>query len=235
MLGQIADVHGAEFSQNDEHLLIWDLNGKAQVLDTNNWDTVKTYEFNKPIKSGVFSRKGNSILICIASVWHWKYQEGRLDQINDFDSCEGAVFSQDDKRVLVWNENTAQVLNLEDSESVTLQENQVKGAMFINSRVLTWSGNAARLWGVQDGKPLTPVLKHDGPINGIILSGDQQQIMTWSDDATVRLWRISEYDGSSSELLLAHEIRTGSVLDSNKNIKLLSAEEWLDRKKKMPR
>jgi WD40 repeat protein len=229
-LGQIDNVHGAEFSQNDKHLLIWDLEGRAQVVDTTSWNTVKMYEFGKPIKSGAFSSDGNSILICTTTVWQWNYQDENPGRIKELGYCEGAVFSQDDQRLLAWDNNAAQILNLEDGETVTLQENRIKGAIFIKRWVLTWSGNAARLWSADDGKSLTPVLRHDGPVSGIILGRDQQLIMTWSDDSTVRLWRLSEYEHSSSQSLLAHEIRTGSVLNDDKQIMLLSAERWMNKK-----
>jgi len=222
-LGQIAEVYGAEFSQDNRHLLIWDLSGRIQVLDTGSWETVKKHTFDKPIKTAVFSQVGNSILICSGYAWYWEFQQGEPEKLKETGKCDGAALSNNAQQIVVWNKQSALVWNLGDGTSSTLRQSRVKGAMFIKDQVLTWGRNAARLWGVEDGRPLTPALQHDGPISGIVLSRDQQRIITWSDDALVRFWRIVQDEHSS---LISHEARLGSKLDENKQLRLLSAEEW---------
>ena len=97
---------------------------------------------------------------------------------------------------------------------------------------MTWSKDGtARLWGwdAAGRQALSLPLRHGGPVNGGTISQNQRRIMTWSDDGTVRLWDISADIGSPAGLVLPHQIRLGSVLDSEKELQPLSAKEWQSR------
>jgi len=238
-LEQIGSVLGAIFSQDDRRLFIWDLKGNAQVLDATTWRPVaENLELDEPVTAAVFSHDGNRILICSAgAVLKWNYSKEQPVQFENPGSCDGAAFSVDDRLVVLWNNQAARVMDVKDNnwETPWLKHGgKVRGAVFgkDNSWLMTWSKDGtARLWGwdAAGRQALSLPLKHGGPVNGGTISQNQRRIMTWSDDGTVRLWNISADIGSPAGLVLPHQIRLGSVLDSEKELQPLSAREWQSR------
>jgi WD40 repeat protein len=47
-----------------------------------------------------------------------------------------------------------------------------------------------RLWDAATGAPIGPAMKHDGSVNGALLTKDETRILSWLYDATVRLWNV---------------------------------------------
>ncbi len=55
-----------------------------------------------------------------------------------------------------------------------------------------------RLWNTESGIAVTPELEHEYLINGCAFANDGKSLLSWSDDATVRLWNLSESDSVDS-------------------------------------
>jgi WD40 repeat protein/serine/threonine protein kinase len=57
------------------------------------------------------------------------------------------------------------------------------------SRVATaGTGKSARVWNLETGRPLTPPLRHGGPVNRVAFRADGGRLVTASDDQTARVW-----------------------------------------------
>jgi ABC transporter substrate binding protein len=60
---------------------------------------------------------------------------------------------------------------------------------FVASRILSWSRDSTlRLWDASTGQQIGPVMKHDGIVQGALLTKDESRILSWSGDGTLRLW-----------------------------------------------
>ena len=57
--------------------------------------------------------------------------------------------------------------------------------------VLTAGGRAARVWDAATLRPMTPPLRHDGPILTAVFSADASRVVTASDDGTARVWEVA--------------------------------------------
>jgi WD40 repeat protein len=112
---------------------------------------------------------------------------------------DGAVFSADGQRLIVWNGLTARLWSLDNgpAEPQALpQGGAIYGAAFSpdGRHALTWGINpVVNLWGTDGLSPVPVPLKHEGLVLGGSFSRDSSKILTWSQDGSVRLWSL---DGS---------------------------------------
>ncbi len=120
----------------------------------------------------------------------------------------GAVFSQDERRVLTWSrDKTARVWDAATSEQVgkpMQHDDYIMRAVFSKDgrRVLTCSAdNTARLWDAATGEPVGKPMQHNHWVLGAVFSKDEQRVLTWSYDSTARLWNAatSEQVGKSMQ------------------------------------
>lgn len=111
------------------------------------------------------------------------------------DGTSGAVWSQDETRVLTWSpDGTVHIWNSDTSENIlTLQHEDGVGVLGAawngdESRVLTRStDNIARVWDAENGVKLV-TLTHDDSVSHARWSRYENHILSWSDDSTVRVW-----------------------------------------------
>ena len=106
-------------------------------------------------------------------------------QIKHEGSVWGAVFSQDERRILTWSgDGTARLWQTTDGAPIgqpMKHERSVRGAVFSQDerRILTWSRDGtARLWQATDGAPIGQPMKHKYPVNGAVFSQDERRILT---------------------------------------------------------
>jgi WD40 repeat protein/energy-coupling factor transporter ATP-binding protein EcfA2 len=134
----------------------------------------------------------------------WRTSDGsRLplpaDRLGGDQPIDGAVFSADGQKLLVWNGNTARLWTLGAGAAeprLLAQEGAIDGAAFSRDgrHILTWGfDHAARLWPTTGRSPAALPLGHEGAVLGGAFSEDGAKILTWSLDGSVRLWGL---DGS---------------------------------------
>ncbi len=165
--------------------------------------------------------------------------------INDF------AFSPDNSWLAVANDdNTAQILNIANpGESILLSHNKwVNQVAFSsdNRQVATASSDGiARIWDVNTGKEVLqispePFITQDGseriwPINTVTFSPNNKQLVTGSDDSTIRIWdavtgsemaRI-EYEPVVADSGVGNQITTTQVI---RDVRFSPDGKWLKAK-----
>jgi WD40 repeat protein len=102
------------------------------------------------------------------------------------------------------------------------------------SWILTCSGDGtARLW-VPGLKAPIYTFEHKKFVKGALFNDDENRILTWSDDGTARVWDISfEERMSLEEQILEFQVRSGTILRRLDELKLLTFEEWMAKKRRV--
>ena len=149
-------------------------------------------------------------------------------------AVQGAVFSQDDSRILTWSKDgTAHLWESEtgaEKGPALKHDAEIKGAMFSNDEasILTWSADrTARLWDAASGAQIGPALTHDGTVNGAVLSKDKARILTWGDSAA-RLWNAAAGKEIGSPLNHGHWVY-GAVFSKDETLILTWSQDGTAR------
>ncbi len=91
----------------------------------------------------------------------------------------------------------------------------------------------ARLWETATSKPLGSPLQHQGPVAAVFLSSDGKTALTGSLDKTARLWQLARFADDPERIALWAQVITGIEADPNGNARVLSADEWRERKTRL--
>ena len=106
----------------------------------------------------------------------------------------GAVFSNDETRILTWSEDgTGRLWDVETGEQVGPafeHEDPVKGAAFSKdeTRVLTWSYKEAQVWDAASGAPIGPALSDPDYLGDVAFVKDDARVVVLSGDKKGLLW-----------------------------------------------
>lgn len=98
-------------------------------------------------------------------------------------------------------------------------------------RILTSSEDgSARLWSAGNTQALV-ILMHRGRVSSAEFNRDETRVLTASADGTARLWDLS-FDDSIPirQRILEFEVRSGTTLAADGELRVLSVSEWEQRK-----
>jgi WD40 repeat protein len=151
-----------------------------------------------------------------------------------------AALSPDGERVLTWGSGTIKIWDVsKPNEPVAVLEVACRHAAFSRDarRVLTRDDRSAKLWQVGISEPLATLSLRDPPIPALF-SKDLSRLITRSEDGIAltaimpRLY-VPPANIPEDNLTLEVEILTGTRLDANGNVVVLSPAEWRDRKQEL--
>jgi WD40 repeat protein len=141
-------------------------------------------------------------------------------------ACESAQFSRDGAFVVtdfgeVWDWKSGKVLVLRDrtkgasTTSATFMPND-------NDVLISSSGGSVVIWDFKNGKKSRDFRGHSGSINSAEASVDGSQIVTASDDHTVRIWNV---DTGMLRLTLESRGAVDQAIFSADGLSILTASE----------
>ena len=132
--------------------------------------------------------------------------------------ASGAVFTSDQSRILMWQDDTVRFLDQDGREIQTYHHvGRVYGARLSadESRLLTWTfDGTVRIWDSATAEPIAAPFRHADAVYGAIFSPDQRLLLTWSADATARLWDV-ESARPRGEPLKHDDIVSGAVFSDS--------------------
>ena len=158
---------------------------------------------------------------------------------------DGAVFNRDESRILTWSgDGTARLWAVGQNEAIQTfkHEKWVRGAVFNRdeSRILTWSSDptgssltgTTSLWAVGQSEPIQ-TFKDETSVNGAVFNRDESRILTWGF-GTVRVWDIAlDEKIPLDERILDFQVRSATSLDGSIELRLLSFDAWMARKREL--
>ena len=204
-----AEVVSANFSPDSRHILVrtkkaatvYDLQGQRI------WDAKSD---DGKLISVRFLLNGQSVFVALQGKQQTKIQvhetrTGQLSHAFDMPRMNHADISEDGSRVVTIS--GAKVFTWDPGNGKLLREILAKEhASLVDVRVNANGSQCAilstdqwiRLWNTESGIPVTPELEHEYLIRGFEFVNDGESLLSWSDDATVRLWKISDRDSAIS-------------------------------------
>jgi len=203
-------VIGAVFSKNSQQLLTWGEDAKLRLWAAPDWTQAR--ELTNGINSGgaCFSEDGESILTWPDSfpdhnsarsrVRLWRASTGEELIITNSmclpTGCDikEADFSADQRLILAWGNDAAQVWNIEDGSPVC--RDAIRFPYLVNQATLstdgaTWvacSGSGGRLWSAGAGFEFGLPIRHMAAITGSEFAPDSERVVTWGEDGALRMW-----------------------------------------------
>jgi tetratricopeptide (TPR) repeat protein len=82
------------------------------------------------------------------------------------------------------------------------------------------------VWEASTGQPLSPPLKHQGPVNDAAFSPDGRWVVTASQDGTARVWDVAPDERPKEDLLRLVQVLAGHRLDPTGAFAPLTTEEY---------
>jgi WD40 repeat protein len=152
----------------------------------------------------------------------------------------GVELSRDEKRLLSWDDRGG--VRIWDTATgraapvVAWTADGLRGAALGHDDriVLTWGERGARLWDARSGRPLSSAYPGVGPVMGARLSDDGRALLVWTENG-MRWWDFGADLGLvPAQALRRTELRTGTRLDRNGQIEVLSADAWLPLRVGLP-
>ncbi len=212
-------LEGAEFSSDDKTILSWDGYRFARVWDAGSGEEVcAPMTHNSGLETACFSRNDKVVLTACkdGSICLWRAQDCAqlIQPILHQKTVREAEFSDEERRIFTWSED-----------------------------------GSARFWNSRDGSPASISLLSTGPLRNAELSGSGEYALSWGEnDNVIKIWKLYP-DGMFSVhttsipiateketaflkefLPLLVEVVSGTSMDNNGNLRLLSPREWYARR-----
>lgn len=247
----LSQIMGLSFSPNGKAVLAWNNLGAAKVwnLDTCSPITapmVHRVVDKEGIVGGAFCCNASTVLTWgadgAAQLWNATSGSPIGQSMNHETKIKNAFFGDVQKCILtIGNNGIARLWSSVDGRAIGQalgHESSIEGARFASRqmRVLTWSADGtARLWSTINGACIG-VFQHNGPLSSAVFSADGKRILTASDDGTARLWDIAtDVSISAKERLLEFEVRSGTHLNADGQIRVMKVEEWNSKEDELAR
>ncbi|HEX8457045.1 MAG TPA: TIR domain-containing protein [Pyrinomonadaceae bacterium] len=202
----------ALFTHDGSRIMTFTADGVVRLWDTLNQQQPIELRGHLGAEAAAFSGDDTRLVVGsddgTARVWSLSPQAEPL-VLSHPQRVYGASFSREGDKVLtaagdgvarVWGVNSP-------SQSIELKANagDVEGAVFNRAATLVATAHengTARLWNVGNAEQPTVVRefgKAEESLSGIQFSPDEQRLMAWSEDGTVRLWPV---DGTSDAVVM---------------------------------
>ena len=196
-------VRAAEFSPDGERLVTASSDETARI-----WNATTGLPLTPPMKhanrvySARFSRDGKRILTTSsdgAYLWDAQTAQPVIPTMKLNGGASFAEFSGDGNRILATSFTDGRIYffdaqNGNELGAVAEQFGRKQGFTTARlsadgKRIATGSEDStARLWDAATRQPISPPLKHDGPVSSVAFSPDGKLLLTASQDRTARLW-----------------------------------------------
>ena len=182
-------VIGAEFysnEQNEKRVLSWSTDETVRLWDMDNGSLIKQYDgHGDKVLGARFNREKDKFLSWSEdkTVRLWDLDSGsQLHELKHDHAVKGANFNPDATLILSWDDE------LEDQTSLYL-----------------WDASSGKRKIPSDCGE-NPVLCHHGRVRGAKFTSDGAQILSWSDDRSIRLW-----DAQNGQLVTGPMVHASGV------------------------
>lgn len=222
---------------NDRAARVWRLQDDGRWGD----QPIRTVAHRRPVVSFDFSPDGTQLLTGseddTASLWDIQSEGPALMTMPHNDHVNSVVFSPDGRFGLTGSsDNTAKLWDLAARRRFgppLYHWDEVYQVAFSPDGTTMLTGSAdhtARLWDVGSGEPVAEFL-HENEVQSVTFSPDGRFVLTGSEDGTARIWDVpASLDMDGKELKILVELKTVRRLDDDGIPRLLSQQEWLERK-----
>jgi WD40 repeat protein len=174
-----------------------------------------------------------------ARLWDLGTREPLKHVFKHSDRVTAVAFAPDGKTILTAGGQTAQLWNVESGKPVGEPLEHADGILSAawsnDGRLIATAGRdrMARLWDAATGKPLGLPLGHEDHVYSVVFGTEGKQLATASLDGKARLWPLPVIEGTPEQIVLWSQITTGMELTPAAQARLLTANEWQERIRKL--
>ena len=215
-LEHVGKIKRADFSADKQRILTWTKDGIGQVWDVHERKPIHETGFQGYFLTAIFNRDKSRVAILsvdeknsIVTVWDSQTLKPLSESLTFPETMTTAVFTPPPEKILIWG-ISGQVFcwnyTVGKQKPVPLLKNKyrhhapINGALLSRGleKILTWSQDGtARITKISIGDTTRQhksesiiIMKHGGSVRGATFSNDNEQrrVLTWSDDATARVW-----------------------------------------------
>jgi WD40 repeat protein len=213
------EVNGAVYSPDGRQILTASNDGSAAIWDSADGSRIKEFKANKNgLVGATFSPDGRRILTCSSdrTARIWDVKSARMIVLaGHTGECRSAVFSPGGSRTLTAGDVTARLWDSATGQPVTefpkrgtavSNRGSVISAAFDHSGrfilTVTTSRPFVHVWNIASGQVVNLASLGD-PVTRAVFSPGDDQVLTVSNDGTLRLW--DARSGAAVDELQAHE------------------------------
>ncbi len=221
------------FSRNarpgSDHL--WD--PYLRVFDSSTGTLLHELKLDSDHEDFVIGPDGKTIAVStgLGQVMLWDLPSGKLirkmEQQPIVDAKDVRI-SPDNRYVACsyWRESIARIWDIDSGQMVSEcrlpdQDTLYSSIVFDDDRrhLLFAHGRYMRVFEIESGRPVSPMMQHDGTIKGVSDYPTADRLLSWSSDKTVKLWHTKT---GEAEWILTHERPVNDATISPDGTRLLT-------------
>jgi WD40 repeat protein len=242
-LTQSGGMRSVAFSPDSKTLLAGGRNGAVGLWDLSDRHSTPLMGHSGEVRSVSVSPDGANLLTGSedGTARYWSIAEKEtLGKLPHQDLVVAVAFSPDGQTLLTGSyDGTAQLWDAQTYQRLgkPLEHRSYVHAVAFSPdglTILTGSEDGtARLWDTATCRPIGPALMHGAIVRAAVFSPTGRRIAT-AGGTTAYLWPVlPDIEGDPDRLRLWVEVRTGLQLGADEGVRMLSPEEWQERRTRL--
>jgi len=200
-------LHNSKMIWSDTYIKVFDINNKVKFLINDKF--INKVQLNKNEKRLFYLTDDSNKVFDLNQTYYVTVcdieNNNTILKLNHDNRIKGALFTPDGSKILSWSERemklwdaiTGKLLHIYTNNKDNKEHSSIQfgldlsfdNAIFISNRIISWGGSKISLWDLEKEKRIM-VFEHQDKVNGVVIGNYfDREILSWSKDGTVKLWR----------------------------------------------
>ena len=240
--------NSAEFTKDDKNILIWGFRNKSKYNVIKIWNqknnrikTILKYKNIAILLDRCFlSNKNNNEILLYGidqKVKLWNIKSDNIHTIikfnTNYSSNSKALYGKDENRVFALDDNVIKIWDRKNNKIIDSIHSDNIESFILNkesNKILYWNSSEIKIYDINIQKNIF-ILKNKWT-KKVEFSEDEKQLLITSLTGFIKTYNLYEDNKFiKKDYILDAEIKTGTYLTPLGEVKALTNEEWLEKKK----